>query len=249
MLYTALIFGLVGSFHCIGMCGPIAFLLPLDRDDKLKKGFQISLYHLGRMFSYGIIGGVFGLLGKGISLFGFQQNLSVFIGILMISVFFLPAFEKKLNRLSGGALKIVSKLKNSMGAELKKKRPDTFFTIGFLNGLLPCGLVYMAVLGATAIQGFWEGAVYMVLFGMGTVPLMSLMAWAGNSISVKLRNRMRKLVPFVVALMGVLFILRGLGLGIPFVSPREHNAKVEASASCHPDLTQNQKLTDIGENP
>lgn len=233
MFYTALIFGILGSFHCMGMCGPIAFLLPVDRENNLKKGMQIFLYHLGRISSYAIIGAIFGLLGKSISLFGLQQKLSIIIGIIMLSLIFIPAGKKGLDRLLNPAFKGVSKIKSQIGAELKKKRPDTFFTIGFLNGLLPCGLVYMAVLGATAVQGVWQGALYMAIFGLGTVPLMTGVVWAGNFITVKMRNGMKKAIPVVIALMGILFIIRGMGLGIPYMSPKQ-SSKVEASMECHP---------------
>ncbi len=233
MFYTALIFGLLGSFHCMGMCGPIAFLLPVDRSNIFKKSFQIFMYHSGRLFSYAIIGAIFGLLGKSISLFGLQQKLSIIIGIIMLSLIFIPAGKKGLDRLLNPAFSGISNIKNQIGAELKKKRPDTFFSIGFLNGLLPCGLVYMAVLGATAVQGVLEGAMYMAIFGLGTIPLMTAVVWAGNFISVKMRNGMKKIIPVMIAVMGLLFIIRGMGLGIPYMSPKQVS-KVEASIECHP---------------
>ncbi|AVR44348.1 hypothetical protein C7S20_03230 [Christiangramia fulva] len=233
MYFTALIFGLLGSFHCMGMCGPIAFLLPVDRNNNFKKGLQIFLYHAGRIFSYTLIGAIFGLLGKSISLFGLQQKLSIIIGLVMLSLIFIPAGKKGLDRLMNPAFKGISKIKSQIGAELKKKRPDTFFSIGFLNGLLPCGLVYMAVLGATAVQGMLEGAAYMAIFGLGTIPLMTAVVWAGNFVSVKMRNNMKKAIPVMIAIMGVLFIIRGMGLGIPYMSPKQAT-KMKTSIECHP---------------
>ncbi len=85
MLVSAFIFGLLGSFHCVGMCGPIAFLLPVDRSNNLKKLSQIFIYHFGRIFSYAVIGFSFGLVGKSLSIFGLQQELSIGIGILMLT--------------------------------------------------------------------------------------------------------------------------------------------------------------------
>src|SRR5690606_28015990 len=150
MLWTALIFGLLGSFHCIGMCGPIAFMLPVSRDNKFKKIFQIFLYHSGRLLAYSLIGLAFGLLGKSLNLFGLQQQLSIFIGALMILVIILPLIGVRKLNFSGPLTHFIGRIKSSLGAAFKKKTADTFLTIGFLNGFLPCGLVYMAVFGAVA---------------------------------------------------------------------------------------------------
>ena len=164
MLYSALIFGLLGSFHCVGMCGPIAFLLPLDRKDKTKSTLQLLSYHLGRITMYGFLGLLFGIVGKSLNLFGFQQQLSIGIGVLMILTISIP--QKLFNRynFSKPIYRLVSKVKHKMGNELKKKDPGTFFTIGYLNALLPCGLVYMAIFGAMATGETWEGSLYMIIF-------------------------------------------------------------------------------------
>src|SRR5688572_19795685 len=145
MLFSALILGLLGSLHCVGMCGPIAFMLPVDRSNSFRKVSQIAIYHFGRILAYSIIGLVFGLLGKSLYIFGIQQQLSIIIGVLMIVVVILPhKFIGKYN-LSKPLYRVISKVKSSLGKALKKKTADTFLTIGFLNGFLPCGLVYMAV--------------------------------------------------------------------------------------------------------
>ncbi|HKJ47483.1 MAG TPA: sulfite exporter TauE/SafE family protein [Christiangramia sp.] len=233
MFISALIFGLLGSFHCIGMCGPIAFLLPLDRENDLKRLLQIFLYHSGRIFSYAMIGLAFGIVGKGLSLFGLQQQLSIIIGIIMLLLVLLP--KRKLGKLNpeNVGFKVVANLKNYLGKELKKKRPDTFFTVGFLNGFLPCGLVYMAVLGAIAGGSALEGSLYMILFGVGTIPLMTSAIWLSNIISVKSRSYIRKLIPVFVGIIAILFILRGLGLGIPYLSPIQQTEKVSTEFECH----------------
>ena len=112
MLYTALLFGLLGSFHCVGMCGPIAFLLPVDRTNNFKKIGQIFLYHFGRIPAYSIIGLVFGLVGKSLNLFGFQQQLSILIGVLMIAVIFIPIKTFNKYNFSKTIYKAVSKVKS-----------------------------------------------------------------------------------------------------------------------------------------
>lgn len=233
MLISALIFGLLGSFHCVGMCGPIAFLLPVDHKNNVRKLGQISLYHFGRLNSYAIIGLLFGLLGKGFSLFGLQQQISILVGVLMILVILLP--YKKFSKYNGSKpiFKIVSKVKSNLGKQLKRKSPDTFYTIGFLNGFLPCGLVYMAVFGAIASGTALEGSLYMGVFGLGTIPLMTTAIYLGNFINLNIRSKIRKAVPVFVILIGLLFILRGMGLGIPFLSPMELTPEITATQSCH----------------
>lgn len=239
MFLTALIFGLLGSFHCVGMCGPIAFLLPVDRSNNVKKFGQIFLYHFGRITAYSIIGLVFGIVGKSLNIFGMQQQLSIIIGILMLLVIFLP--QKVFNKynFSKPIYKIIGKVKSALGKELKKKTPDTFLTIGFLNGFLPCGLVYMAVFGAIATGGMWTGSLYMALFGIGTIPLMTLAIYLGNFLNAQVRQRIRKAIPVFVVVIACLFILRGLGLGIPYISPKPMTETVNADANCHTGFSQN----------
>ncbi len=232
MLWSALLFGLMGSFHCIGMCGPIAFMLPVDRTNVVKKNFQIALYHLGRILSYSLIGLLFGVLGKGFYLFGFQQQLSIIIGVLMIIVAFIPYKTFTKYNFSKPLYSIIGKVKSGLGKALKKKSPDTFLTIGFLNGFLPCGLVYMAVFGALSTGNAWQGALYMAIFGSGTIPLMTTAIYFGNFLKGKARSYITKAIPYVVAIMGLLFVLRGMGLGIPYLSPPNMTQKVDASYDC-----------------
>lgn len=233
MLVSALILGLMGSLHCVGMCGPIAFMLPVDRTNNYKKFGQIFIYHFGRLLAYGIIGLIFGLLGKGLSIFGIQQKLSIVIGIIMILVVLIP--YKTFNRynLSKPIYKIISKVKNQLGKELKKKSPDTFLTIGFLNGFLPCGLVYMALFGSIAMGDALQGSLYMMLFGVGTLPLMTAAIYFSNLLKGGIRQKVQRAIPVFVIIIGALFILRGLGLGIPYVSPAPVTQLASSTIECH----------------
>ncbi len=235
MLWSALIFGLLGSFHCVGMCGPIAFMLPVDRKSPVKRAFQLMSYHAGRILTYSVLGLVFGIVGKSFNLFGIQQQLSIIIGVLMIVVILIPTKIFNKYNFSRPLYKAVGKVKSSMGTALKKKDPGTFFTIGYLNGLLPCGLVYMAIFGALASGGAWEGGLYMAVFGLGTIPLMTTAIYLGNFLKGKAKQRIVKMIPVFVVIVGVLFIVRGLGLGIPYVSPSKMVSveKVAAQHSCH----------------
>ena len=232
MLLSALIFGLLGSFHCIGMCGPIAFMLPVDRSNNFKKISQIALYHIGRIFTYSLIGLLFGLLGKSFNLFGFQQQLSIIVGVFMIVMVLIPYKTFNKYNFSKPLFQLISKVKTALGKELKKKSPDTFLTIGFLNGFLPCGLVYMALFGALASGDALQGSLYMVLFGMGTIPLMTTAIYFGNFLTAKVRQYIRKAIPVVVVIIGLMFILRGMGLGIPYLSPKPMVEQINASYDC-----------------
>ena len=220
MFLSAILFGLLGSFHCIAMCGPIAFMLPVDKNKPIKKFFQILSYHFGRLLTYSLIGLLFGFLGNGFYFFGFQQQLSILVGFLMIITILFPKILQKFGA-SKSISKLILRVKNKLGKELKKKGNDTFFTIGFLNGFLPCGLVYMAVFGALATSSAFAGSLYMFLFGLGTIPLMTAIVYLGGFAKGNFRRNLQKAIPVLVIFIGVLFILRGLGLGIPYVSPIE----------------------------
>lgn len=220
MFLSAILFGLLGSFHCIAMCGPIAFMLPVDKNKPIKKFFQILSYHFGRLLTYSLIGLLFGFLGKGFYFFGFQQQLSILVGFLMIITILFPKILQKFGA-SKSISKLILRVKNKLGKELKKKGNDTFFTIGFLNGFLPCGLVYMAVFGALATSNAFAGSLYMFLFGLGTIPLMTAIVYLGGFAKGNFRRNLQKAIPVLVIFIGVLFILRGLGLDIPYVSPIE----------------------------
>ncbi len=233
MLLSSIILGFMGSLHCVGMCGPIAFLLPVDRSNNTRKFTQIFIYHFGRLFSYSLIGFVFGFLGKGLYVFGMQQKLSIAIGILMIIAVIFPFKIFGTARFSNPIYQLISKVKSSLGNALKKKTNDAFLTIGFLNGFLPCGLVYMALLGAIAMGSAKEGAFYMLLFGIGTIPLMTTAIYFSGFLKGTAKRSIQKLIPVFVVAIGILFIVRGLGLGIPYVSPKLVVEVVSAQLECH----------------
>ncbi len=233
MLITAFIFGLISSFHCIGMCGPIALMLPVDRTNQVKKITQIISYHLGRLTAYGTIGLLFGILGKGFYLAGMQQNLSLFIGVAMIMVLLIPEKIVAQYNLSKPIFKLISKVKSLLGSQFKKKSYKSLFTIGLLNGFLPCGMVYVALFGAIAMQSALFGTYYMVLFGLGTVPMMSSVVYLNSLMTISFRNRIQKIIPYVGVVIGILFILRGLGIGIPYISPSNISLFVQNKPNCH----------------
>lgn len=233
MLYTAFLFGLISSLHCIGMCGPIAMMLPVARNNPTKKVLQIITYHIGRLSAYASIGFFFGLLGKGLFLAGIQQQLSIFIGIAIIIVIVIPEKIFARYNFSKPVYQLISKVKTTLGNQFKNGSYQSLFTIGILNGFLPCGLVYVALFGAIAMQSAGFGTLYMILFGLGTVPMMSSVVYMNSFISIPFRNKIQKIIPYAAILIGILFIFRGLGLGIPYVSPSNLNLFVQQQPNCH----------------
>lgn len=230
MFWTAFTLGLLGSFHCIGMCGPIALALPVGGNSFLQKVAAAFVYNSGRILTYSVFGIIFGIIGKTFALAGFQQWFSIAIGVLIVVSILVPQLFSGAQKVSGFAYRFTSRIKEDMRNFFNQRSFSSFFFIGTLNGLLPCGLVYLAVAGASATSGPAEGAAYMALFGAGTLPVMLSIVTAGNFISLSIRNRIRKAMPYVIFLIGVLFILRGLNLGIPYISPKISKGGVE---KCH----------------
>ncbi len=226
-LITAFTIGLIGSLHCLGMCGPIAVAIPLQRYNWPLKVAGGLLYNMGRIFTYAVMGGVFGLLGLGIALAGFQQWASIGLGIIMIiSVLFPVVFREKINidkLFTGYASRLIGRFRNLF----KNPSLGSLFGIGLLNGLLPCGLVYMALAGAINTNDVALGMVFMIMFGIGTTPALLVLSLAGNVISNRLRRRVSKVIPVFIVILGIIFILRGMSLGIPYVSPKSDKLEVK----------------------
>jgi sulfite exporter TauE/SafE len=219
ILLSALVLGLMGSFHCAGMCGPIAIALPLHGNSIPQKLFGGTLYNLGRTLTYGVMGAIFGLLGQGVEMLGFQQKISVIMGaIMIISVIFPSLFRNQYN-MKKSWFSLVGKLKKSIGKLFSVRSFSSLFFIGLLNGLLPCGLVYMAIAGAIGTGEVVLGSLYMIMFGLGTIPMMLSIALAGNILNAAIRHKINRLIPVLVVVVGIFFILRGLSLGIPYLSP------------------------------
>lgn len=233
MLYSAFIFGLISSLHCIGMCGPIALMLPVDRKNEVKRVLQTFLYHIGRLTAYATLGLLLGLLGKGFQLAGFQQQVSILVGLSIILIVVIPENVFMKYNFSRPVFQIISKVKSTLGQQFKRKSWDSFFIIGLLNGFLPCGLVYAALFGAIAMQSASFGVLYMLLYGLGTVPMMSAVVFISNFITQSWRLKIQKAIPVIAIIIGSLFIIRGLGLGIPYLSPSDMSLFVKANPNCH----------------
>jgi uncharacterized protein len=218
---TAFLIGFFGSFHCIGMCSPIALALPLQAQSRWAILQSRILYNTGRIVTYSLLGILVGLLGKSLALSSSQQWLSILIGLLILLFIFLPPQLTS----SWGILKPIQSftvfLKQQFARLFKQKTALSYFLIGFVNGFLPCGLVYLALAGALATGEVLEGVLYMSFFGLGTFPMMFAVSMAGNFIKPSVRRFIyKKLLPSFTLVLALLFILRGLNLNIPYISPQ-----------------------------
>jgi uncharacterized protein len=219
ILLTAITPGFPGSLHCAGMCGPIALALPIVNKSKISRITGILFYNKGRIFTYGFLGILFGLLGRTFVIAGYQQVLSVTLGILILAFVVLPLTPLQRFTFDNILLKPVSKLKIALGKLFDKKTYGALFSIGVLNGVLPCGLVYAAVAGAIAVAQPAKAGLFMMSFGLGTLPAMMALLLTGQKVNIELRNKFKKLAPVFVVAMALLLIVRGMNLGTPYVSP------------------------------
>ncbi|MFZ5948646.1 MAG: sulfite exporter TauE/SafE family protein [Stygiobacter sp.] len=219
-VWTGFLVGLLGSFHCVGMCGPIALALPIFGEAKINLIIGRLLYNFGRIITYSVMGFLFGLLGNRVILFGLQQGLSITLGLFILVYVLIPKkFKAKLPELK--FYKVVTNfIKINFAKLVSKKSSKSLFAIGLLNGLLPCGFVYVGIAGAISTGDAINGSIYMALFGLGTTPIMFLTSIIGKVLTFNLRSRINRLIPIFTFLLAILFILRGLNLGIPYISPK-----------------------------
>ncbi|MFD2202583.1 sulfite exporter TauE/SafE family protein [Shivajiella indica] len=217
MIWTAFLLGFLGSFHCLGMCGPIALAVSSKDNSRFLKNKII--YNLGRTITYSFLGALIGLLGFSIALAGLQQWVSIGMGsVILVMAFSYKSSEKWISKT--GLFGAVAKLKSLLGYYLKKGGTTAFFASGVLNGFLPCGMVYIALIASLALQSPLNGALYMFFFGVGTIPMLLAIMITGKIISVSLRAKFTQALPYVAMFIGILFIVRGMGLGIHYLSPK-----------------------------
>jgi hypothetical protein len=231
LVLSGIALGLISSFHCVGMCGAIAFSLPIHYLPAPKKLSGILLYNIGRVTTYSILGLIFGFIGRQVYLGGFQQWFSISIGVLILLILIQSVFRKNFLHLHFFNQANV-RLQQFIGKYIQQKQLYGMFLIGAANGLLPCGMVYFAIAGALAAGSIAGGVAFMAMYGLGTMPLMIMLSYFGFMIDLSVRNTMKKIVPYFVATMAVLLILRGMNLGIPYISPYLENTSGK-TISCH----------------
>jgi sulfite exporter TauE/SafE len=209
------------------MCGPIVVSLPVYYLPSHKKFSGILLYHAGRIFIYASLGVFFGMVGRQFFLAGSQQLFSIILGSIVLLILLQSLFNKR--AISLPFVKTFQyKLQTFIGVYIQKKQLYAMVLLGMANGLLPCGMVYLAITGAMATGTVAGGIGFMTAFGLGTFPPLFLLSFFGHVIGMKSRNHMKRAIPYFVAIMGILLILRGLNLNIPMVSPLLNNSASNA---------------------
>ncbi|MBS1919139.1 MAG: sulfite exporter TauE/SafE family protein [Bacteroidetes bacterium] len=229
IIVSAFAIGFAGSLHCLGMCGPLALSLPISHNNNFSRITGAALYNTGRILSYTILGIVFGSLGGLIIAPVWQSSLSLALGFIILFYLVIPkryfhfSAANKIN-------KPFLLLRRHLGNLFHSKKQSSVFVIGLLNGFLPCGLVYLALSSSVIAASSLHGGAFMLFFGLGTFPAMFAIVVLGNYLNQSIRLRLRKAVPVLLFFMATILVLRGMGLGIPFLSPSfTHVSTVAAS--------------------
>jgi len=215
ILWTAFMLGLAGSLHCAGMCGPLMLALPTNAKSASVLLLHRLTHHAGRLTIYGLLGLLLGLIGESLSLVGFQRWLSIAAGLsILLALALAPGRIWQFP--VGGFL---ARLKGAFAGLLRRNNAISRFFLGGLNGLLPCGLVYVAGAGSLATGDRFTGVSYMLVFGLGTLPMLLAISLAGQRFAFKWTPLARRAVPVMIGAAGVMLVLRGMDLGIPYLSP------------------------------
>ena len=232
IVWSALALGFFGSMHCVGMCGPIALALPVTSSTKV--GFVTSrlLYNFGRVITYSLFGLAIGIIGGMIRIAGFQEWISIITGSVIIVSTISPRIFKRFFPNTNFINKPALYLKSLFSGFLRSQSNGALFTLGLLNGLLPCGFVYVALAGALNTDSALQSSLFMGMFGLGTLPAMLSVSLLPHFAKPNFRTVMKKLTPVIAVAMGVVFIVRGMGLDIPYVSPKLQVEKPAQSDCC-----------------
>ena len=226
--------GFLGSLHCLGMCGPIALVVPPLGTGSIGRVSGGLIYNSGRILTYSMMGLLAGIVGKGFAVFNWQQGISIVLGVLIVIYGLLPGLFNNIN-ISSPLYSFSNRLKNSLSSVFKKRSVGGSIGIGMLNGLLPCGLVYVGLAGSLDLGSAVESTIFMACFGLGTLPMMTGVNLLGNNLKGTMKNRIARILPVFTVMIGLVFILRGLGLGIPYLSPsmNPHSGSIECTSPAH----------------
>lgn len=202
---AALTTGVVGSLHCVGMCGPLAMALPIGRLPRPKRGLAVGLYHTGRITAYAGLGLLMGTIGQGLLLAGLQRPVSIMAGLFLLVWTLMNRGKFPGLTMSRATRRVI----HPMTRFLSSPTLRAFAGLGFLNGLLPCGFVYVALTGAITTGNAATGAVYMLLFGLGTVPALLAVRFLPDLLPMALRRRVTLAMPVVTVGLALLLLVRG----------------------------------------
>lgn len=251
------IIGLGSAFHCLGMCGPIAMAIPVNRSSVFSILSGALQYNSGRVLAYSVLGIIIGSVGLSIASLQWMQWLSIAAGILMILIAWHRLFTFGNTKVTGT---LTGYIGSGIGKLVRSKSPFKLLGLGVLNGFLPCGMVFIGLTNALVQGSPVEGGLAMLFFGLGTVPMMFAVVFFASRLSGNWRLKFTKAVPYLMTVVGVMVILRGLNLGIPYISP-EIKASAFASEQdmenirkpkiemicCTPDASGNEKAVCVEE--
>jgi uncharacterized protein len=232
-LLSGFLVGFLGSVHCAGMCGPLALALPVPGGGTLTYLYGRVVYNAGRVLTYTLLGAVAGLVGRTLVLAGVQQIVSLILGVFILLSMLVPLALKPLLPSSALPARLSMHVQTKLAGLMKRSSVFALLVIGLLNGLLPCGFVYVALAAAVTTGEMYRGVLFMAGFGIGTGPIMLAIALAGKHIQKGIRRRLVALVPVFTAVLAVLIILRGLNLGIPYISPAVSPEQPRQEQHCH----------------
>lgn len=216
-LLSALTLGLGSSLHCMGMCGPLVMAMPFQDSNGEVAISRLVLYHLGKTLSYASLGFILGSFGMGFKLIGYQQSFSIFFGAFILLITIAPYIFKEVIRYQNGLLLRISNVTSTFMSRLS---PNSIFYLGVANGLIPCGIVYIALAASVLLYSSWKASLFMMVFGIGTIPSLTVIIYSKKLISGNWGNKFKKLTLILSVTLSFLFMLRGMNLGIPYLSPK-----------------------------
>ena len=229
-LLIAFLMGVTGSLHCAGMCGAIMWAMPFYAFKGARKLVAFGMYHFMRISAYA---------GMGLILYSFrelfhpgiQQAVSVILGIILLLAGILSFLPGRFT--SGVSLPWSGFVQKQLALFVGNPNLGKIAISGFLNGMLPCGLVYMALTGSLSSGSPAQVVAFIFAFGAGTLPMLASIVFLRSRLSLRSAT-VRKLVPVTIFCFGLLFVIRGLNLGIPYLSPsvEASNGKIVHSC-CH----------------
>ncbi|TDS17150.1 sulfite exporter TauE/SafE family protein [Sphingobacterium paludis] len=218
--HLAFFMGLLGSIHCVAMCGPLIFAIDRQLGFSWRVLLQRVLYQMGRVMMYGLLGLLLGAVGNLAFMRGWQQGFSIVMGIILVAIAFLYMLGRRHRAINSWQMRVLQPFAKIMGFWLN--RPGGAFFVGILNGLLPCGMVYMALASAMSADSVLASSLFMLYFGLGTLPLLFFFSLISGISKSLLKGGFSRIMPVLYLVMGVWFMLRGANLDIPYLSPLLH---------------------------
>lgn len=219
-ILTGFVSGLIGSLHCVGMCGPISFAIPKPKNSPTKQLFSILSYHSGRVLTYVLLGLVFGSIGHLINLFVVQQYISIITGALILIVVLFKIINIKTPISNKLYLQFNSKIQSALKKMFNSAHPARTFGIGMVNGLLPCTMSFLAIIGSMGMGSVSSSIFFMIAFGIGTMPLLLIFNLFTEQFKKFKKGSYQQIMIGLGLFIGIVFIFRGMDLGIDYLSPK-----------------------------